>query len=87
MPAKRPNTKAAHQREVKMPNDEIGIVQLPVEGRDSQHDAREPGDQKLKQKCEQTASASETDFAALHGGHPIENLDARRNRPPTSLPR
>jgi hypothetical protein len=35
---------------VEVRDDEVGVAQLPVEGRDRQHDAREAGDEELKEK-------------------------------------
>src|SRR6266496_4051929 len=40
----------AYEHEMKMSNDEVRIVELPVKWGGSQHDARQSGDQELKEK-------------------------------------
>ena len=56
----------------------IRVAQLPVEGRDGEHDAGEPGDQKLKQEADaEHHGRGEDDLAAPERGQPVEDLDAR----------
>src|ERR1044072_3394267 len=55
------------ERVMKMRDDEVGIRELPVQGRHSQHHAGQARDQKLKEKCDAEKHWQvETNLAAVH---------------------
>ena len=59
MAAKMVKSSAADEHVVEMRDDEVRVAELPVERRDRQHDAGEPGDQELEEEARgRTASAS-----------------------------
>ena len=65
---------------MKMRDDEVGIAQLPVEGRDGEHDAREAGDEELKEKRDgEFHRGGEVDVAAPEGCEPVEDFDSSGN--------
>src|SRR5208283_21835 len=68
------------QHEMEVRDDEVGIVELPVEGRDGKHDARKPGAQELKKEGEAEEHRHlEADLAPVDRGEPVEDLYPRRN--------
>src|SRR6266404_7716351 len=70
---------SAYQCVVKVRNDEVRVSELPVEGSDSQHNARQARDQKLKEKTKTEQHRQfKPNLAAVHRAEPIENLDAGR---------
>src|SRR3984893_18190035 len=60
--------RSTHERVVEVRHYEIRIRQLPVQRRDAQHDAGEPGDEKLEQERDtEQHGGIEADVAAPHG--------------------
>src|SRR5882672_7919607 len=65
---------------MKVGDDEVGAAELPVEGRRSQHDAGEAGDQELEEKTNAEEHwRPELNLSSPHRAQPVENLDARRH--------
>src|SRR5271163_2842200 len=59
---------------------EVGIGDLPVEGRNGEHDAGQARDQKLKEKCQaEQHRYFEAKFSAPDCAEPVEDLDAGRH--------
>ena len=55
--------RAADQDPVKMPDHEVAVGELEIEGSDRQHDARQAADQEHREETDrQTASASQTEI-------------------------
>src|SRR4029077_6058438 len=72
--------KSADDHIVKMRHNKIGVVELPIERRAGQHDAREARDQKLEQESDTEKHwRLELDFPAPHGSEPIKDLDTGGN--------
>ena len=70
----------ANEHPVKMADDEIGVADLVVERHQREHDARQTADQEHRQKADgKQHRRRERDFATIHGGQPVEHLDARWN--------
>src|SRR6266576_5967453 len=71
---------SAYQCVVKVCNDEVRVGELPVKRCDSQHDARQTRNQKLKEKTQtEDHRQVKSNLAAVHRAQPVENLDARRH--------
>ncbi len=71
---------AADDDIVKMGDHKVRIIQLPIEGSDAQHDSGQSGNQELEQEGDRKDHWQfQTNLAAIHGGQPIEHLDAGWN--------
>src|ERR1043165_10183788 len=65
---------------MKVSDHEIRIVELPVERSRTEHDAGEPGNQKLKQESDAKQQGRvETQFPSPHRPEPVEDFDAGRD--------
>src|SRR6266511_4978007 len=72
--------KAADQRVMEVRYHEIGVSQLPVEGRGTQHDTGQAGDEELKQKPQAKHHRRfEADLASVKSPQPVEDLDSGRH--------
>ena len=70
----------ADQNVMEVGHDEIRVAELPGEWRHSQHDARETGDEELEEEANtKNERQLKAKFAAIHGGKPVEDFDARGN--------
>src|SRR6266702_3732466 len=70
---------SADDHVMKVSDDKVGAAELPVEGRRSQHDAGEAGDQKLEEETNAEEHwRPELDLTSPHGTQPVEDLDAGR---------
>ena len=59
---------------------EIGVSQLPVEGRGTEHDTGQAGDEKLKQKPQTKHHGRlEANLASVKRPQPVEDLDPGRH--------
>src|SRR5260370_3379625 len=83
-----PVTKCAEEREqnsaddhvMKVGDDKVGAAKLPIEGRRSQHDAGEAGDQKLEEETNAEEHwRPQRNLASPHCTQPVEDLDAGRD--------
>src|SRR6185437_6732743 len=71
---------STHDYVVEMSDHKIGATELPVEGRGSEHNSRQTGDEKLEQKAEaEQHGRGITDLSAPHRTQPVEDLDAGRH--------
>src|SRR5678816_2791605 len=72
--------KAADQRIVEVRHDKIGVSQLPVEGRHTQHDTRQAGDEELKQERQATQHGQlEANLATVKCSQPVKDFDPGRH--------
>src|SRR5258706_6058296 len=70
----------AHDHIVKVRDDKVRTVKLPIERRRAQHDASETGNQELEQESDaEKHGCRELDLATPHSAEPDEDLDASRN--------
>src|SRR5579875_2415923 len=68
------------QNVVEMRHHKIRVMQLPVPWGHSKHDARQPSDQELKQKCKaEQHRRGKYDLASPHGRQPVEDFYASRD--------
>src|SRR5262249_44116613 len=68
---------STQQHIMKMRDYEIGIAQLPVEGRRGKHDTGQSRDQELKKKCcTEEHGRRKANSAAVHCRQPVEEFDA-----------
>ena len=73
--------RAAHQHEVDVRDHEVGFVDLPVDRKDRQEDARDPADQEQGDEAHaEQQRRLEFDRPAPQRGDPVEHLHARRHR-------
>ena len=71
---------SADDHVMKVGDDKVGAAELPVEGRRSQHDAGEAGDQKLEEKTNAEEHwRLELYLASPHRAQPVENFDSGRH--------
>src|SRR5258708_22912452 len=65
---------------VKVRNDEVRVSELPVEGSDSQHDARQSRDKKLKEKTQTEEHRQfKPNLASGQRAKPVKNFEAGRH--------
>src|SRR5215469_5086668 len=70
---------SANDHVVKMCDDEIRAVKLPVERRNGQHDAGKPSNQKLEQEADaEQHRRFELNPPAPHGAKPVKDFDSGR---------
>ena len=79
-PSEKAKDDGSHQNIVKMGDDEIGVVQLPVPGSRGKHDSGQTRKQELSYKgSAEQHRRGEAYFASPHGRDPIEDLDPGRD--------